>query len=367
VEIRSLRCRYKLLAPIIEKKDITMLQLFSNSILNFFINIFFGTFGILGFYNSIRKKYPKSITYVETEKINLNSSVLKNIDDLKITYKDEKVQNDLYLIRGFLLNNGKADIQKSELENNLSAKLSEGKWINCKIISASDNLVSKCYVDEDSLYVESELFKIDEYIYFEALAETSSKRIEFSHRIANLGKIKNINFEKLEKRLFKNIIWSFIVGFLLFLTINSILSDVKSGYLYNIEYKILNESHIQFSFPTPKNDTVVTIRQLGTTMYTLGDNSIDSIAQHVYKNNDIFNLIYNHPDSIIKLDTEPMGKMKVHLNKDAITEIKANVYLTAFLLLIFIFALTRLSKTIKHLLVKKRVVKTTGNNIMYVK
>jgi len=129
-----------------------MILFISNPLLNFFLTTLFGTFSIIGLYYTIRRKYPKSIIYVETERINLNSSVLKNYSNIKLTFNEQSIENDLYLIRGFLLNNGKIDLQKDDFENNLRINLESGKWLNCSIISTSQNLDSTCYINSENLY-----------------------------------------------------------------------------------------------------------------------------------------------------------------------------------------------------------------------
>lgn len=56
-------------------------------------------FGLLGIKVAIKWKYPGKITFLKEDVIDLYNSVVKNISDLKITYKESQIVENMFLIR----------------------------------------------------------------------------------------------------------------------------------------------------------------------------------------------------------------------------------------------------------------------------
>jgi hypothetical protein len=340
------------------------MQIVNNPILNIVMQGFFGIFTILGFYFTFRKKYPKSIVYFETEKINLNSSVLKNFNDVVISYKEKEISSDIYLFRGFILNNGRTDLQKEDIENKLHSTLKDGKWLNCSISATNKNMNADFEIDNSKLFFNCDLLKVNEYVYFEALAETNESAISFNHRIPNLGKIKTIKSGNIEKRILKKTIWFLIIAFIVFLLSNGLINNYKSGSLLRIQYRQAIEKSFKISHENlPNTDTIINIIEPleKTTIYRLGDSSLDTIADFMHKEYNVFGLILHSPDTVIEIDNEPLGVMKVSLNHAAITDLKTMTFFLVIFILVSMMIAFRLINNIKQYLIKNRIEKKITN------
>ncbi|MEM9548742.1 MAG: hypothetical protein AAGA77_22350 [Bacteroidota bacterium] len=149
------------------------------------------------------KVYSKSVSFCEVDKLNLHDAVTKNIEDLVITYKNEEISEHLFLYKGFFYCEGKSDITKQDILENFKIQLpNNSKWLECNIIEASDDFKPKLEVDGDTVKFNFELFKHREFFYFEGLFESPESRanknlIKIKHRIANLGKVDQIDYKKL--------------------------------------------------------------------------------------------------------------------------------------------------------------------------
>ncbi len=158
-------------------------------------------FGVIPLYRKFR--YPAKVTFVKESAISLFDSIVRNLPDLKMTYKEAPVSQELILIRGAILNEGFKDITESMTEQPLKLNLPKGyKWLTAQVISASKNVTVDIDIEnERALVFRIGLFRCREYIRFEALAECPSletatekpipdrKNIEevmyFTHRIAD--------------------------------------------------------------------------------------------------------------------------------------------------------------------------------------
>lgn len=161
------------------------------------LSIFFVIlFAILIIILLIRWRYPGKLIYMGEEVINLFDSIVKDINNLKISYNNKLIKENMYLIRGFLFNTGKKDISKEMIEKKINIKLPKGNiWHDARVISSSEDLSSNLEVLNNKIIFNLGQFRINEFIYFEAIAETSDKKLfnnkmNFEHRIVDIGKIK---------------------------------------------------------------------------------------------------------------------------------------------------------------------------------
>jgi len=188
--------------------------------------------------------------------------------------------------------------------------------------------------------------------------------LSFLHRIPNLGKIKTISFERLESKFLKNIIWLILTSFIVILLSTSMVSDFKSGYIFNVEYNYAIQKDFQINVSQlPNHDTIISlIEPIGTTIHILGASAQDSIAYYIHKNYDVLSLMTYHQDTIIELEAEPFGDINVSLNNTAIQDLKYMFYTNLFLMAIVVFLICRIGKNMKHILIKRKIIKTTGAN-----
>jgi len=156
---------------------------------------------LLAIYLLNQKKYSGSITYIEDISIGLFDSLVNNFPEIYITYNGESINHQLTLIKGYLVNNGSIDISPSLVEQSLSINLPDTyKWLSVKVVRRSEgNKSTLKIIEKNKIVVDLALFRKNEFITFEALAEVPidvgygfdvSKNINFQHRIANTSQVK---------------------------------------------------------------------------------------------------------------------------------------------------------------------------------
>lgn len=162
-------------------------------------------FGIAGIYLYRSRRYPGRITFYKQTPIRLFDSIVKNLPELSVLYKDKPVSEGLVLLKGFLVNTGSKDIEGSMVEEKLRINLREGyKWITAKIVRTSPDLKATLAVEPDKIEFTTGLMRRNEYVLFEALAEALvpsksqdadtrapklSDALQITHRIADTQRI----------------------------------------------------------------------------------------------------------------------------------------------------------------------------------
>lgn len=211
---------------------------------------------------AIRKGYPGELTFLKHNSIGLFDAITRNMPDLNITYKDEPISDNLVLINGFIVNSGKQDITKEMTEENLSIVLPDGfRWIDKKIVSSSPKVKADIVAKNDTnLAFDIGLFREGKFIQFEALAKVPesdsasehdrmspekilSDNLNFTHRIANTDKVKEMPFrdnfavtKKRNKALFS--IWGMVLIIILLVFVNFFfLNKPEINPLTELQYK----------------------------------------------------------------------------------------------------------------------------------
>ncbi len=164
------------------------------------VSIFFGIIGII-FVR--KKKYLGRINFIEDYSIDLYDSIVNNIDELKILYKNKEVNQNMSLLRFYLINLGAKDITREMVEKELKLVLPKNtKILNWKLIKCSPDL--NCTIDcsdINTIIFNFGLFRIDEFCQIELLLETKlpnqiSNSFNFSHRIADtVSGVKKIRID----------------------------------------------------------------------------------------------------------------------------------------------------------------------------
>lgn len=166
--------------------------------------------GAWGIYITLDRKYPGIVTFIKEDNIALFDSIVRNFTELSVLYDGIPVSESLVLLKGYLLNTGSRDITENMVVEQLTLNLpDEFKWLTGKVVSASHNVQASVKIeDETKLIFDLGLFRKDEYIKFEAVAEVSSEELstentpsklledsmEFSHRIADTRSVEFKDF-----------------------------------------------------------------------------------------------------------------------------------------------------------------------------
>jgi len=131
-------------------------------------------FGIWGIYIALKYRSSVQISFILNKSIALFDTIVKNIAELAVLYKGAPVTQNLILIEGALVNTGTKDILPTMIEKPICLNLPEDyKWLTAKIISTSNNIEANIKVKDTLLTIDSGLFKLNEYIRFQALLQVS--------------------------------------------------------------------------------------------------------------------------------------------------------------------------------------------------
>lgn len=225
-------------------------------------------FGIWGIYTTIKHRYGGSVTFICEQTISIFDDIVKHLPDLGVYYKNEAVTKALVLIKGVLVNDGQIDITPNDVEKPISAVLPDRcTWLESKVISCSTNLKANLVIElENNLYFKTGMFRKNESIHFQALAEidledNKSNKIEelltFEHRIANTKKIKIQQVEK--PRSPKAMRFKLLAGMLFILFGISLMGML---YLSEFHYQIIFEYYLDTEEATevvikPKRDDMI--------------------------------------------------------------------------------------------------------------
>lgn len=186
-------------------------------------------FGIWGIFVTIKNSKSGEITFFQEDIIPLFDSIVKNLSELVVSFKESPVKPNLFLIKGGFINSGRFDISQNMIEKELSINLPENfKWLTAKVVSSSQNVIAKTEINGDcSLIFKMGLFRVNEFIRFQALAEVPLESLDkfstylrkkhffinsmnFHHRIKD---VKN-KIEEMPKKIRtkKDLMYSLITG-----------------------------------------------------------------------------------------------------------------------------------------------------------
>lgn len=193
----------------------------TEGIINIFLALIFGIPSIIAIFRINQTK----IVYLEKQRINLKDDLLKNFDDLSIKYKGIEVQQNIYFLSGFLVCQGKKDITNGK--NNLEIFIAENsKWLDFKIVSNSNGMKVQAEINKNRAQLNFDLFKTKEYIEYEAIIEINKNTkikdtdslLGFHHRIPNIPSIIKFNIEILKSSLNILLVFCLAIFLPLFIT-----------------------------------------------------------------------------------------------------------------------------------------------------
>lgn len=223
-----------------------------SSLLYFILSTVISLIAGFGFYRlTIKDKVKTEITFVENSIFPLFKSLAKNLDDLDITYKGKRIEDDLIRVKCTFLNTGNNDIDRQDVHSPVSILLPTNfQWKNALILSESEGINSNLKYNEKKLEIDWDIFKAGEYITFDSIVEYKLEEgseddsdkisdfssylpdnLQFEHRITNL---KNVNLEYVPKKF-------------------SIRSNFQNYVLF-ILFAIIQLSHLYTIFVAPKFD-----------------------------------------------------------------------------------------------------------------
>lgn len=215
-------------------------------------------FGFLSIYIFKVRLYSGKIAFIQEQVLGLFDSIVKNFHEIKITYDNENINQQIVLLKGALINNGSIDIKEDMVEERLCLVLPVSfKWLSAKIIDSS--IGSKVHFElvDNKIFVNLGLFRINEFIRFEALANISTDKnngpaaeiftenLNFEHRIAETSKVEKVEIKN-ESYFYKNrnmVLYLFITQLTLFLILGSIYYGTEIRKLaFDLSYNQMQDS-----------------------------------------------------------------------------------------------------------------------------
>lgn len=164
--------------------------------------------GYLGIRYTLKYRKNTEIIFINHTSISLFKTIVKNLEEIEINFKGNKINENLILLKCSFFNSGNHDIDKSIIHKPLEVELPKNSvWISHKIIDYSEGLTVTSYIKENKLILEWDLMKQGEYFTLDSLIEyktTESEdntndiekslinNIKFSHRMTDLKNIKNM-------------------------------------------------------------------------------------------------------------------------------------------------------------------------------
>ena len=107
--------------------------------------------GILGIKYSKKFIGNVSLTFVKHEWIPLFRTIVKNLDEVEVRFRQKPISENIILLNGSFINDGNYDIDKSMVHKPLSIYLpKEFKFLKAKVIKHSKNVDAHCEIIDDN-------------------------------------------------------------------------------------------------------------------------------------------------------------------------------------------------------------------------
>jgi hypothetical protein len=231
--------------------------------------------GYLGLRYTLKYRKKTDLLFLKNSSISLFKTIVKNLDDVEITFKGNRIDENLIAFKGTFFNNGNVDIDKSIIHKPLEVELPPNySWVSHKIIDTSEDLNIDFQQIDNKLVFNWDLLKEGEYFTFDSLVEykseeEKSERKDFSkqlvtdlklnHRITNLKTIGKEN--KIPRPIG--------IGGVIFMSV-ILLGLISAGYYVSIgqfffpKYQVFNSVTIYstnyFIEPFAENDHSLTLK-----------------------------------------------------------------------------------------------------------
>jgi hypothetical protein len=275
--------------------------------------------GIISIIMTIRRKNKGILDLIIQDDINLFNSIVKNINNLKLLYKDQPISENIHLIKLFLINKSEKDLSKEITEKFPTISFgNDSNILDVKIISKSTDLNAKIEILQNNIVVQSDLIQCDEYLYIESLVEINSnvdieKLIEFKYRIADFIQNKPLCKRNL-KDASKNL--SILIGGLIGICIGSLLTNSPFEInQYDLSVRVSASGNCTkldyFDYSYPSNHTITIPNEV---LNKIKEKSKDISSEYTY-----FNFIFRSKD--IEYDFDGYHVKYVYINYFTLTGI----------------------------------------------
>jgi hypothetical protein len=175
------------------------------TILGIVIPIIFG-------YITYKQQTKSRIFFIEQHRLNLLNDIVQSFPDLSLTYKEAVVDQKTFLLRGVFVYWGTKDAVSNDIIKGITVKINDtpSKWLSCRVKHASEGIKLKEDLVDREIEFQFDLLTNKDSIYIEALGESPSLKIGFTHRIAHVGKIAVTNI-KSEGKFYQLLFFGFFL------------------------------------------------------------------------------------------------------------------------------------------------------------
>lgn len=169
-------------------------------------------FGVVAVWLVVRPPQLGEISLVRRKCFVLFDGSADTLGLLNVTFNNQPVQKGTALLRGYLLNSGRKDIEPQMVATPPSLRLPEGyRWLHAAACPSSPEIELRVRLNDRELTFELGLFRQNEYLQFEALAQTPDigegfnegqslaekfgQAVKLSHRIADTRAAVDLDLE----------------------------------------------------------------------------------------------------------------------------------------------------------------------------
>ncbi len=212
--------------------------------------------GFLGLRYTFKFRRKPNLIFLKNNSVSLFERIVKNLDDLEIKFKGEKIKENLILFQGTFFNFGNVDIDKSIIHKPVEINLPKSyNWVQFKLVGGSKDLDISFQRHQNKIVFDWDLLKEGEYFTFDSIIEYNSNdkekneegkieeqlldQIEINHRIKDLKSIE-------VKKSFPEILSNVTIGFCIFLNLLLMLyaAHLASVPIFSSNYRIYNEVNL---------------------------------------------------------------------------------------------------------------------------
>lgn len=231
-------------------------------------------FGFVSIRQAIKHKNKTELIYFNHSNTSLFNSVVKNIDNIDVTYKGSKIKENLILFKGTIFNTGNIDIDRNIVHDPLKLQFPDTyRVLECKVVNNSDGLAINVDTKESILTFDWSLLKAGEYFTIEGIIEylpkedekhdipsmNLSKEMKLIHRIKGL---KDVRKEKLTFPTSSQNVLALIIIMYFAFSIFLLYSSIGKRYFfpdYTLYNEVLIDSSVHYVNLEAKNINIVSL------------------------------------------------------------------------------------------------------------
>ncbi|MCL1672048.1 hypothetical protein [Elizabethkingia ursingii] len=145
-----------------------------------------------------KKVKQTKFIFLEKEHLNFNNFNFKNIKNLELVYKNEKIDDFLVYLNGTIIMVGDHDIKPEDIYVPITLKIKDkgGKWKYLNIEKKTELLNYELIIENNFAKIKTDIIKKNDFITFTGFYNSQKIGYSIIHRILNANKVVHIIYEK---------------------------------------------------------------------------------------------------------------------------------------------------------------------------